>query len=138
MNLYDEKNHCFFPNPPAIRYWEIITKISSHNNISLKEAAKEFFELSGIPSKEILGIISNADEKYLIPFESKIKICDDEDNILSYGIQPDMAGKIGYIKNIVIDNEHFADDKEDKTRNRVYYLIDIDDSLYSCEILNKV
>lgn len=138
MNLYDEKNHCFCPNPPAMRYWEIITKISSHNNISLKEAAKEFFELSGVPSKEIWGIISNADEKYLIPFESKIKICDDEDSILSYGIQPDMAGKIGYIKDIVIDDEHFADDKEDKTRNRVYYLIDIDDSLYSCEILNKV
>lgn len=138
MNLYDEKNNCFIPNPPAMRYWEIITKISTHKNISLKEATKELFELSGVPSKEILGIILNADVKYLIPFESKIKICDDEDNILSYGIQPDMAGKIGYIKDIVIDDEHFADDKEDKTRNRVYYLIDIDDSLYSCEILNKV
>ena len=112
--------------------------MSTYKNISLKESAKDFSELSGIPSNEILGIILNADEKYLIPFESKIKIFDDEDNILSYGIQPDMAGKIGYIKDIVIDDEHFADDKEDKTRNRVYYLIDIDDSLYSCEILNKV
>lgn len=138
MNLYDEKNHCFCPNPPAMRYWKIITEISTHKNISLKEATKEFSELSGVPSNEILGIILNADEKYLIPFGGKIKICDDEDNILSYGIQPNMAGKIGYIKDIVIDDEHFADDKEDKTRNRVYYLIDIDDSLYSCEILNKV
>lgn len=138
MSLYDEKNNCFVPNPPEMKYWEIITKISTYKNISLKEAAKDFSELSGEPSNEILEIILNADEKYLIPFEGKIKICNDEDNILSYGIQPKMAGKIGYIKNIVIDDEHFADDKEDKARNRVYYLIDIDDSLYSCEILNKV
>lgn len=30
MNLYDEKNKCFVPNPSAMRYWEVITKMSTY------------------------------------------------------------------------------------------------------------
>lgn len=138
MNFYDEKNNCFVPNPPAMRYWEIITKISDYKNISLKEAAKAFHGLSSVPSMEILDIILNANENDLIPFKSEVKVCDDEDNVLSYGIQPQYAGRIAHITDIVIDDEHDENDKYDKTRNRIYYLIDINESLYSCEILQRI
>lgn len=138
MNFYDEKNNCFVPNPPAMRYWEIITKISSYKNISLKEAAKTFYDLSGVPSMEILEITLNSNENDLFPFKSEVKVCDDEDNVLSYGIQPQYAGCIAYITDIVIDDEYEENDKDDKTRNRIYYLLDINDSLYSCEILQRI
>lgn len=138
MNLYDEKNKCFVPNPPAMRYWEIITKISTYTNIPLRKAAIRFYDLSGVPSMETLEIILNANESDLIPFESKVKICDDEDKVLSYGIQPKYAGCIAHITDIVIDEEHDENDKDDITRNRIYYLLDIDDSLYSCEILQRI
>lgn len=121
MNFYDEKNNCFVPNPPAMRYWEIITKISDYKNISLKEAAKAFYDLSGVPSMEILEIILNSNENDLIPFKSEV-----------------YAGRIAHITNIVIDDEHDENDKDDKTRNRIYYLLDIDDSLYSCEVLQRI
>ena len=138
MNLYDEKNKCFVPNPPAMRYWEIITKISTYTNIPLRKAAIRFHDLSGVPPMETLEIILNANESDLIPFESKVKICDDEDKVLSYGIQPKYAGCIAHITDIVIDEEHDENDKDDITRNRIYYLLDIDDSLYSCEILQRI
>lgn len=138
MNLYDEKNKCFVPNPPAMRYWEVITKMSTYKNISLKDAAKEFYNMSGVPPMETLEIILNSNESDLIPFESKVKICDDEDKVLSYGIQPKYAGCIAHITDIVIDEEHDENDKDDITRNRIYYLLDIDDSLYSCEILQRI
>ena len=138
MNLYDEKNKCFVPNPPAMRYWEIITKISTYTNIPLIKATTIFYGLSHVPPMETLEIILNANENNLIPFGSKVKICDDEDKVLSYGIQPKYAGCIAHITDIVIDEEHDENDKDDITRNRIYYLLDIDDSLYSCEILQRI
>lgn len=138
MNIYDEKNKCFVPNPTAMRYWEIITKISTYTNIPLRKAVIRFHDLSGVPPTETLEIILNANENNLIPFESKVKIYDDEDKILSYGIQPKYAGCIAHITDIVIDEEHDENDKDDITRNRIYYLLDIDDSLYSCEILQRI
>ena len=131
MNLYDEENNYFVPNLPEMGYWEIIAKISSQKNISVKEAVRKYHELSGIPSNDILDVLLNANEKDLIPFNSEVEICNDTEKLLSYGIQPDCAGLRTYVINIVIDDE-------DNTGNRIYYLVSADSSLYSCEILQKI
>ncbi len=113
-------------------YWEIIAEISSHKNISTKEAVKQYYELSGIPSNDFLEVLLNANEKDLIPYNSKVKICDDTKKLLAYGIQPDSAGFKTCITDIVIDNE-------DNTGNRIYYLVRADSSsLYPCEILQRI
>ncbi len=112
-------------------YWEISAEISSHKNISVKEAIRKYHELSGIPSNDILDVLLNANEKDLIPFNSEVMICNDTKKLLSYGIQPDCAGLRTYVINIVIDDE-------DNTGNRIYYLVSADSSLYSCEILQRI
>lgn len=131
MNLYDEENNCFAPNPPEMGYWEIIAEISSHNNISIKEAVKKYHELSGIPSNDFLEVLLNANEKDLIPYNSEVKICDDTEKLLAYGIQPDCAEFKTCIIDIVIDSK-------DNIGNRIYYLVSADSSLYSCEILQRI
>ena len=57
-NLYDKENNCLVHDPPRMDYWEIITQISTHQNISVTEAVKRYRELSGIPSNDNLETVS--------------------------------------------------------------------------------
>ena len=43
----------------AVNYWEIIKQISEQNDISLRKAVEKYYELSGVPSREIYDKILN-------------------------------------------------------------------------------
>ena len=128
---------CCIVSSLCVIIWKLCKEIKETDIIE-ERFKMNLYDLSGVPPMETLEIILNANENNLIPFESKVKICDDEDKVLSYGIQPKYAGCIAHITDIVIDEEHDENDKDDITRNRIYYLLDIDDSLYSCEILQRI
>lgn len=139
MLYYDEQNNQFNPNPPTMGYWEIITKIAETNNISLKEAIDKYYDISMIPNSTCYCALMGCGE-YLFPFGSEIIICENKDELISYGIQPQYAGKKGIIKGIYIDEEMLCKDIElgenKKYINYLYYFISTDDSLYSCKLLN--
>lgn len=141
MLYYDEKNNCFVPNPPTMGYWEIITKIAEINNISLTQAVDKYYDISIIPNSTCYCALMGCDE-YLFPFGSEIIICENKDELMSYGIQPQYAGKKGVVKGIYIDEERLCKDielgKHKKYIDYLYYLISTDDSLFSCKILRRV
>lgn len=43
----------------TVNYWEMIKQISEQNDISLRKAVEKYYELSGVPSREIYDKILN-------------------------------------------------------------------------------
>ena len=71
-------------NPKTMNYLEIITQISKHNRISLKEAVKKYYDLTSVPSEHHYNVIMTKDD--LLPFGCHVKLTANMDVLSEWGI----------------------------------------------------
>lgn len=118
MARYENFNLITTPKP--MNYLETITQIARHNNITLKESVKLYYDITGIPSKEYYKAIK--DKNDLLPYGTVIKITSDPDILGYWGIPLEFMEKSAIIDAINIVKE--SDGME------IYYCLKGNDYLF--------
>lgn len=110
----------FESTPKPMNYLETITSIANHNKITLKDAITKYYDLTGIPSKEIYEVIMKEDE--IIPYGLQVKISNNADILDYWGIPLELSGKDTKVVGIDI--------KSDPSGIIVYYHLQTNNYLY--------
>jgi hypothetical protein len=87
-------NRAYFNNevdlsvdPKSMNYLEIVTKIAEHKHITLTDAVKKYYDLTGVPSN--YDLIMNEDD--LLPFGCYVKLTTDVDILAKWGIPLELS-----------------------------------------------
>ena len=100
-----------------LNYWELITKISYTNNLSIKDSVKLLYSLIEFPHKNIYSAIISVD--YLIPYGVKVEITNNINELEKHSIPAYYAGIETVVEGIIcMENK--------KEINIIYALKDCD------------